>query len=115
MNEQTEVNDESRADGQSRLNAGLALHDLSKAMFVAYNKHMKEHYYEPKMRVTFSPAGYDKAISCAEAMMRFSHPCVKEQTVNGFPFSIERDQNADFAIHVHNAEITGSAPLRSPG
>lgn len=104
MNDQTEVTDKEHAEGQSRLNDGLAIHDLCKAMFVAYNKHVKEHYYEPKMRVTFSPAGYDKVISCTEAMMRFSHPCADEQTVNGYPFSIERDQKADFVIHGANVD-----------
>lgn len=81
-------------------NAELAFHDLCEAMFVAYNKHVKEHRYEPKMRVTFSPAGYFKVKTCAEAMMRFSHPCAEEQIVNGYPFSVERGQKEDFVVHV---------------
>ena len=84
------------------LNVGLALHSLSEAIFVAYNKHVKEHYYEPKMRVTFSPDGYNKARVCTDAMMRFSNPCADVQTVNGYPFSIERYQKEDFIIQVAN-------------
>lgn len=86
----------------SELNVGLALYDLCEAMFSAYGKYMKERYYEPKMRVTFSPAGFNKVRVCAEAMMRFSSPCGDAQTVNGYPFSIERDQKEDFIIHGAN-------------
>ncbi len=99
-------NENKAAGAPSGLNVGLALHDLCEAMFVAYNKHVKEHYYEPKMRVTFSPAGYDKVRACAEAMMRFSNTCSDVQTVNGYPFSIERDQKEDFIIHGANAELS---------
>jgi hypothetical protein len=111
----TDKQETNHAFARSRSNAGLALHDLCEAMFVAYNKHVKEHYYEPKMRVTFSPYGYDKVRACAEAMMRFSNPCADAQTVNGYPFSVERDQKDDFIVHVANVELTGSALLRSPG
>lgn len=95
------------ADARSLSNGGLALHDLCEAMFVAYNKHVKEHYHEPTMRVTFSPGGYNKVRACAEAMMRFYHPCADDQTVNGYPFSIERDQKEDFVVHVANVELSG--------
>lgn len=95
-----DVNDP--AGAESGLNAGLALHDLCEAMFVAYSTHVKEHYYEPKMRVTFSPAGYDKVRACAESMMRFSNQRSDAQTVNGYPFSIEHDQKADFVVHMAN-------------
>lgn len=99
---------DNKADGApSGLNIWLALHDLCEAMFVAYNKHMKEHYHEPKMRVTFSPCGYGKVRACAEAMMRFSSPCADAQTVNWYPFSVERDQKEDFIVHVANAKVTG--------
>ena len=54
------------------MNDRLILDDLCKAMFVAYNKHVEEHYYEPKILVTFSYDGLLKARACAEAMWRFS-------------------------------------------
>lgn len=85
----------------------LILDDLCKAMFVAYVNHMKEHYYEPKMRVTFSPNGYQKARACAEARVRFSINNNDDiQTVDGYPFLIEREQKEDFIVHVTNAKVS---------
>jgi len=92
--------DDKPAESQSRLDTGSTLHDLCEAMFVVYHKHMKEHYYEPKMRVTFSPYGYDKVRACAEPMMRSSNPYADVETVNGYPFSVECDQKEDFIVHV---------------
>lgn len=79
----------------------LTLDDLCKAMFVAYNKHVEEYYYEPKILVTFSPNGYQKARACAEARVRFSINNNDDiQTVDGYPFLIEREQKEDFIVHV---------------
>lgn len=78
----------------------LTLDDLCKAMFSAYNKHMEEYYYEPKMLVTFSYDGLLKARACVEAVWRFSINSDDVQTVNGYPLMIEREQKEDFIVHV---------------
>lgn len=106
MNDQTQVQDERSTSGQSRSTDGLALNALCEAMFYAKRDYVKEHYCEPKMSVTFSPDGYLKSAACAEAQMRFSHPCANVQTVNGYPFLVERWQEEDFVIHVANAKVS---------
>ena len=78
----------------------LVLDDLCKAMFVAYNKHVKEHWDEPKMLVTFSYDGLLKARACVEAVWRLSINRDNVQTVNGYPLRIEREQKEDFIVHV---------------
>lgn len=82
----------------------LVLDDLCKAMFLAYNKHVEEHYYEPKMLVTFSYDGFLKARACAEAGWRFSINSDDVQTVNGYPLMIEREQKEDFIVRVTNVK-----------
>ena len=82
------------------MNDRLILDDLCKAMFVAYIKHVKEHYYEPKILVTFSYDGLLKARACVEAAWRFSVNSDDVQTVSGYPFLIEREQKEDFIVHV---------------
>ena len=83
-----------------------ALDVLCEAMFVSYQNHVKKHYDEPEMRVTFSPDGYNKVRACHDAIFGFLRPLCETdvETVNGYPFSIERDQKEDFIVHIKQVD-----------
>ena len=67
---------------------------------------VKKHYDEPEMRVTFSPDGYNKVRACHDAIFGFLRPLCETdvETVNGYPFSIERDQKEDFIVHIKQVD-----------
>lgn len=88
------------ADGQSFLTCELALNSLGEAIFNAYNKHVKENYYEPEITISFSRAGFNKALADKNAQMRFYSPQIRAQVVYGYPYYVDIDQQEDFKVNL---------------
>ena len=76
------------------------LNELREAVYNAHSDYVKENYHDPKISVSFSPAGFCKTTAHSDAPRCFSNPNTSPDTVLGYPYSVDRNQQEDFRVLV---------------